>query len=61
VTSFDGTSERLHSGVASLLVILSAETLRWQEPVSAASALLQFVARGPRKIISKRQTPLLTH
>src|SRR5882762_118088 len=61
VTPFHGTRERLHSGVASLLVILAAETLRWQDPVSAASGLLQFLVRGTRKIISKHQTPLFTH
>jgi hypothetical protein len=61
VTPSHGTRERLHFGVASLLVILAAETLRWQDPVSTASALLQFLRRGTRKIISKHQTPLLTH
>ena len=61
MTSFQGTSERLHSGVASLLVILSAQLLKWQDPVPAASALLQFLALSTRKIVSKHLTPLLNH
>jgi len=47
--------------VASLLVILSAQLLKWQDPVPAASALLQFLALSTRKIVSKHLTPLLNH
>jgi hypothetical protein len=61
VTPFHGTRERLHSGVASLLVALAAQLLKWQEPASAVSGLLPFLVRGAHKIISNKQTPLPTN
>jgi len=61
VTPFLGTRERLHFGAASLLVALAAQLLKWQDPVSVASGLLQFLGLGIRRIISNRQTPLPTH
>ena len=60
MTPFQGTRRRLHSGVASLLVILAAEILHWQDPVSAASGLLRFLAPGMRKIITIHEPPLPT-
>jgi hypothetical protein len=51
----------LHSGAASLLVIRAAEILRWQDPVSAASRLLQFLAPDTRKIIATREKRFQTH
>jgi len=61
VTAFLGTRERLHSGAASLLVVLAAQLLKWQDPVSAARGLLQIIGLGIRKIISNHQSPLPTH
>jgi hypothetical protein len=61
VIPFLGTRERLHSGAASLLVVLAAQLLKWQDPLSAASRSLQFLAPGMRKIISNHGTPLPTH
>jgi hypothetical protein len=58
VAPFLGTRERLRSGAASLLVVLSVESLKWQDPVSAASGLLQFLALGMRKIIANHQSLL---
>ncbi len=61
MTPFLGTRGRLHSGVASLLVALAAEILHWQDPMSAASGLLQFLAPGMRKIMATHETPIHTH
>jgi hypothetical protein len=58
VTPFLGTRGRLHSHAVSLLVVLAALFLKWQDQVSAANELLQFLAPGMRKIISNHQTPL---
>ncbi len=60
MTPFLAMKGRLHSGVASLLVVLAAQLLRWQDPVSAARKLLQFLALAIRGIISNHQTPLPT-
>jgi hypothetical protein len=61
VAPFLGTRERLHSGAASLLVVLSVQFLKWQDPMSTASALLQLVSLGMRKFILNHETPLPTH
>jgi len=61
VTPFLGMRGRLHSCVASLLVVLAAQLLRWQDPGSAAAGLLQSFALGMRGIISNHQTTLPTH
>jgi hypothetical protein len=61
VTPFLATRGRLHSGVASLLIVLAAQLLNWQDAVAAASRLLQFLALGMRGIISTHQTRLPTH
>jgi hypothetical protein len=47
--------------VASLLVIRAAEILGWQDPVSAASGLLQFLAADRRKIIATHEKRFQIH
>jgi len=47
--------------VASLLVIRAAEILRWQDPGSVASGLLQFLAPDTRKIIATHEKLFQTH
>jgi hypothetical protein len=40
---------------------MAAQFLRWQDPVSAVTALLHFFALGVRKFVVNPQTPLSTH
>jgi hypothetical protein len=49
VTPFDWTRRRLHSAAASLLVILAAEFLKWQNPATAFGEVIPFLATGLRK------------
>ena len=58
MTPFLGTSGRLHSAAASLLVIFAAELLKWQNPAAGASDILQFLSLGMRKIFASRETSL---
>jgi hypothetical protein len=60
VTPFQGTRGRLRFGAASLLVVLAVQFLRWQDPVSAVSGLLQVFALCVRKFVANRQMPLST-
>ena len=60
MTPFLGTRGRLRFVVASLLVVLAGQLLKWQDPVSAASRLLHFFALGARKFFVNPQTPLST-
>ena len=61
MTPFLETRERLRSGAASLLVLVAAQLLKWQDPVRAASEALQFVAAQRREIPANPQTPLPTY
>jgi hypothetical protein len=61
VTPFQETGGRLHSFAASLLVILAAELLKWQNPAVAAGAMLGPLALGWRKSSSVREAPLPAH
>ena len=61
MTPFQGTRGRLRCGAASLLVVLAAQLLKWQDPVSAVTGLLHFFALGVRKFVANPQTPLSTH
>ena len=52
MTPFLGTRGRLHSAAASLLVVLAAELLKWQDPVTRVSEILPFLMTGARKIVA---------
>jgi len=60
VTPFQGTRGRLHSFAASLLIILAAELLKWQNPAVAAGAMLEPLALGWRKLCPVREVRLPT-
>jgi hypothetical protein len=49
VTPFDSTRRRLHSAAASLLVILVAEFLKWQNPATGFGEVVSFLATGLQK------------
>jgi len=55
VTPFQETSGRLPSSAVSLLVILAAELLKWQNPAVAAGAMLGPLASGWRKLSPFRE------
>jgi hypothetical protein len=49
VTPFEWTKRRLHRAAASLLVILAAEFLKWENPATAFGEVLFFLAVGLQK------------
>lgn len=61
MTPFRWTRGRRRYGAASLLVVLAVQLLKWQDPVSAVSALLHFFALDVREFVVNPQTPLSTH
>jgi hypothetical protein len=61
VTPFLGTRGRLHTAAASLLVVLAAELLKWQDPVTRVSEILRFPKAGTRKMIASSAPTVSTH
>ncbi len=59
MTPFLGTRGRLRSATASLLVILTAEFLKWQDPVAAASVTIPWARRA--QVTSMQESTLCTH
>ena len=57
MTPFLQTRERLPVEAASLLVLMAAQVLKWQEPISATNELLRFIGESLRKISSSHQAP----
>jgi hypothetical protein len=61
VTPFEWTSGRLFAAAASLLVLISGQVLKWQEPSSAmAEAIhrLLWFCRRPQKVFSSSANTL---
>jgi hypothetical protein len=54
VTPFDWTRRRLHRAAASLLVILAAEFLKWQNPATAFGEVASFLATGLQKNLASQ-------
>lgn len=61
MTPFLGTRGRLHTAAASLLVVLAAELLKWQDPVRRASEILRFPKADARKMIASNAHTVSTH
>lgn len=61
MTPFLGTRGRLQSAAASLLVMLAAELLKWQNPAASASEIFPFLALGARKTLINHVASLSLH
>jgi hypothetical protein len=60
VTPFLGTRGRLHTAAASLLVVLAAELLKWQDPVTRVSEILRFLQSSTSKMIAGNASTIST-
>jgi hypothetical protein len=61
VTPFDQARGRQHNAAASLLVILAAQLLKWQNPATACGELLKSLALTAREFFASEQAPLPSH
>jgi hypothetical protein len=61
VTPFDWTRRRVHSAAASLLVILAAEFLKWQNPAAAFGELVSSPATGLQKNFAAQASRTIPH
>jgi hypothetical protein len=61
VTPFEWTKRRLYRAAASLLVILAAEFLKWQNPAAAFGELVSSLATGLQKSSAAQASRILPH